>query len=165
MKRFKAPLAAPATAAALVALCGYANAAETATEDHNLEAVEVSALPLGSDADLTPASFDLLEGDLLFQQSEATLGDTLNGLPGVHADTFGAGSSRPVIRGQTAPRVSVLSDGARLFDMSEISPPPPAGKDHGASSGDGTANLRWCSPAASFYDAPLNSLLFLRVPP
>ena len=121
MKRFNAPLAAPFTAAALAALCGYAHAAEPA-EENRLESVEVSALPLGSDADLTPASFDLLEGDLLFQQSEATLGDTLNGLPGVHADTFGAGSSRPVIRGQTAPRVSVLSDGARLFDMSEISP-------------------------------------------
>ncbi|HAR60578.1 MAG TPA: hypothetical protein DCS18_10315, partial [Alcanivorax sp.] len=29
---------------------------------------------------------------------------------------------RPVIRGQAAPRVSVLSDGAQLFDMSAISP-------------------------------------------
>lgn len=87
-----------------------------------LEAVRVSALPLGADANLTPASFDLLEEELLFQRSEATLGGTLDGLPGVHADTFGGGASRPVIRGQTAPRVSVLSDGAGLFDASSISP-------------------------------------------
>ena len=65
---------------------------------------------------------DRLEDQSLFRQSAATLGDTLDGLPGVHADTYGGGSGRPVIRGQTAPRVSVLSDGAQLFDMSTISP-------------------------------------------
>jgi len=121
MKRFTPPMAA-ATVAAMV--WSVAPAAEPASTDTNrrLEAVEVSALPLGSDANLTPASFDLLEDQLLFQQSEATLGDTLDGLPGVHADTYGGGSGRPVIRGQTAPRVSVLSDGAQLFDMSTISP-------------------------------------------
>ncbi|ASK35331.1 TonB-dependent receptor [Alcanivorax sp. N3-2A] len=99
-----------------------ADDAPTDSDNHTLEAVQVSALPLGSDSNLTPASFDLLEEDLLFQRSEATLGDTLDGLPGVHADTFGGGASRPVIRGQSAPRVSVLSDGASLFDASSISP-------------------------------------------
>ncbi len=44
MKRFNAPLAAPFTAAALAALCGYAHAAEPA-EENRLESVEVSALP------------------------------------------------------------------------------------------------------------------------
>ena len=107
------PLAPPALAAD--------NNGDADQPDH-LEPVRVSALPLGADANLTPVSFDLLEDDLLFQRREATLGDTLNGLPGVHADTFGGGASRPVIRGQTAPRVSVLSDGAALFDASAISP-------------------------------------------
>ncbi|MGB0211975.1 TonB-dependent receptor plug domain-containing protein, partial [Algiphilus sp.] len=74
------------------------------------------------DSAYTPASFDLLEGQELFERSDATLGTTLEGLPGVHADTFGGGSSRPVIRGQAAPRVSVLSDGATLFDASAVSP-------------------------------------------
>ena len=87
-----------------------------------LELMTVSALPLGTDPAYTPASFDLLEGEALFERSAATLGNTLNGLPGVHSDTFGAGSSRPVIRGQTSPRVSVLSDGSALFDASAISP-------------------------------------------
>lgn len=121
MKRFTPPMAA-ATVAAMV--WSVAPAAEPASTDnnHQLDAVNVSALPLGSDANLTPASFDLLEDQLLFQQSEATLGGTLDGLPGVHADTYGGGAGRPVIRGQTAPRVSVLSDGTRLFDMSSISP-------------------------------------------
>ena len=87
-----------------------------------LELMTVSALPLGTDPAYTPASFDLLEGEALFERSAATLGNTLDGLPGVHSDTFGAGSSRPVIRGQTSPRVSVLSDGSALFDASAISP-------------------------------------------
>lgn len=87
-----------------------------------LDAITIYALPLGSDSAYTPASFDLLEGQELFERSDATLGTTLEGLPGVHADTFGGGSSRPVIRGQAAPRVSVLSDGATLFDASAVSP-------------------------------------------
>src|SRR5690606_19820446 len=49
-------------------------------------------------------------------------GASLNGLPGVHADTFGAGAGRPVIRGQTAPRVTVLSDGSQVMDASGVSP-------------------------------------------
>lgn len=89
---------------------------------HDLQPVQVSALPLDSDANLTPMAYDLLDGELLFQRSAATLGGTLDGLPGVHADTFGGGASRPVIRGQSAPRVSVLSDGSALFDASAISP-------------------------------------------
>ncbi len=47
---------------------------------------------------------DILEG------GAATLGLALDHLPGVRADTFGAGASRPIIRGQAAPRVKVLSD-------------------------------------------------------
>lgn len=46
----------------------------------------------------------------------------MNTLPGVNSDTFGSGASRPMIRGQTAPRVAVLSDSALLFDASDVSP-------------------------------------------
>ena len=64
----------------------------------------------------------MLEGDALVEKRGGTLGDTLDGLPGVHSDTFGGGASRPVIRGQTAPRVKALSDGSELMDASAISP-------------------------------------------
>ncbi|HCP76379.1 MAG TPA: TonB-dependent receptor, partial [Pusillimonas sp.] len=60
------------------------------------------------------------EGLLLSDQT--TLGVALEGLPGVRADTFGTGASRPVIRGQTAPRVVVLQDGSDVMDASSISP-------------------------------------------
>ena len=117
---------AVATAGApLPAAAASDGAAATAASDDaapELDAITIYALPLGSDSAYTPASFDLLEGQELFERSDATLGTTLEGLPGVHADTFGGGSSRPVIRGQAAPRVSVLSDGATLFDASALSP-------------------------------------------
>lgn len=87
-----------------------------------LEAVTVSALPLDGDAARQSTPFSVVEGEALLRRGAATLGDSLDGLPGVHADSFGAGASRPVIRGQTAPRVSVLSDGSALFDASAISP-------------------------------------------
>jgi len=40
----------------------------------------------------------------------------------VHLDNFGGGASRPVIRGQSVPRIEILTDGAPLFDASSISP-------------------------------------------
>lgn len=64
----------------------------------------------------------VLTGNELAHRRQGTLGETLNGLPGIHLDSFGAGASRPVIRGQTVPRIEILSDGANLFDASSVSP-------------------------------------------
>lgn len=96
--------------------------AQDADEDRVLETVRVSASAVNEDPDNLAASYSILDGQALFERSQATLGDTLNSLPGVNSDTFGGGSSRPVIRGQTAPRVAVLSDSAILLDASGISP-------------------------------------------
>ena len=63
----------------------------------------------------------MLNADDLLSRS-GTLGDILENLPGVRSDTFGGGSSRPVIRGQGAPRVEVLSDGSGVIDASSVSP-------------------------------------------
>ena len=95
---------------------GQADAAAT------LAPVTVSANPLGLDLNSTTQPASVLEGDALVEKRGGTLGDTLDGLPGVHSDTFGGGASRPVIRGQTAPRVKALSDGSELMDASAISP-------------------------------------------
>ena len=64
----------------------------------------------------------LLAGDELMHRRQSGLGETLAGLPGVHLDNYGGGASRPVIRGQTVPRIEILSDGANLFDASSVSP-------------------------------------------
>ncbi|MDY6947620.1 MAG: TonB-dependent receptor [Pseudomonadota bacterium] len=96
--------------------------AEEAAEDRVLETVRVSASAVNEDPQNLASSYSILAGQALFERSQATLGDTLNSLPGVNSDTFGGGASRPVIRGQTAPRVAVLSDSAVLLDASDISP-------------------------------------------
>lgn len=87
-----------------------------------LAPITVSANPLGLDLNSTTLPASVLEGDALIEQRTGTLGETLKNLPGVNSDTFGGGASRPVIRGQSAPRVKVLSDGSEVMDASSISP-------------------------------------------
>lgn len=70
----------------------------------------------------SPLPVQLLTGEDLAHRRQGGLGETLAGLPGVHLDNFGGGASRPVIRGQTLPRIEILSDGANLFDVSSVSP-------------------------------------------
>jgi iron complex outermembrane receptor protein len=87
-----------------------------------IEEVRVSASAVNEAARNLAAPFSILDERQIFERSQATLGETLNSLPGVSADSFGGGASRPVVRGQAAPRVAVLSDSALLFDASNISP-------------------------------------------
>ncbi|MFN4040820.1 MAG: TonB-dependent receptor domain-containing protein [Brevundimonas sp.] len=84
--------------------------------------VIVTADPLGRDRNEVVSNVAVLTGDDLVHRRQGTLGETLNGLPGVNADPYGGGAGRPVVRGQTAPRVKVLSDGVGLLDASEVSP-------------------------------------------
>ena len=82
--------------------------------------VAASGLQLGASDMTTPAT--VLEGEELVRRREATLGETLSSEPGITSSHFGAGASRPIIRGMDGPRVKVLSDGAELHDASTISP-------------------------------------------
>ncbi len=118
-----------ALAVALLAVAGPGLAqaqtvvpAATAAAEASLPAVTVSAsgLQLGANDMTTPVT--VLEGDELVRRREATLGETLNSEPGITSSHFGAGASRPIIRGMDGPRVRVLSDGAELHDASTISP-------------------------------------------
>ena len=96
---------------------GFIQAGSTADSD-----IVVTATVLGLKADETVTPVITLSGDELVRRRQATLGDTLAGQPGIHFDNFGGGASRPVIRGQTSPRVQALSDGANIQDASAISP-------------------------------------------
>lgn len=87
-----------------------------------LDDMVVRGLPLERTVDQVAAPITILQGDELVHRRLGTLGDTLEGEPGVRSDTFGAGASRPVIRGQVAPRVKVLSDSSELMDASAVSP-------------------------------------------
>ena len=84
--------------------------------------IVVTAQSLAKTAEVTPLPVIVISGDELAHRRRGTLGETLDGLPGVHMDSFGAGASRPVIRGQTLPRIEILSDGANLFDVASVSP-------------------------------------------
>lgn len=87
-----------------------------------LPEIVVTASGLEQKADETATPVITLSGEDLVHRRQATLGDTLAGQPGINFDNFGGGASRPVIRGQTAPRVQSLSDGANIQDASAISP-------------------------------------------
>ncbi|WP_374578874.1 TonB-dependent receptor domain-containing protein [Phenylobacterium sp.] len=108
-------------AAGLSALAGAA-AADQSGPGFEVGEVIVAGDPLGRSGKDVASNVAVVRGDELDHRRQSTLGDTLTGLPGVNADTFGGGASRPVIRGQTAPRVKVLTDGAALLDASEVSP-------------------------------------------
>ncbi len=119
----------PVALAAMLALSGAGSIAQAQTPTPaaaeatpSLPPVTVSAsgLQLGASDMTTPAT--VLEGDELVRRREATLGETLNSEPGITSSHFGAGASRPIIRGMDGPRVKVLSDGAELHDASTISP-------------------------------------------
>ena len=56
------------------------------------------------------------------QQGGSTLGEALKQELGVHSSSFGAGSSRPVIRGQEGARVKVTQNATESMDVSSLSP-------------------------------------------
>ena len=62
-----------------------------------------------------------LSGDALAARRASTLGETLDGLPGVAASGFGPNSSRPVIRGLDGDRVRMLDNGGASIDASSLS--------------------------------------------
>ncbi len=108
-------------AASAYALNGTGAQAQDAAKNDPATIV-VRALPLDREASEVAAPVAALDGDALVHERRATLGETLAGIPGVNMDSFGAGASRPVIRGQTAPRVKVLSDSSEVLDASQVSP-------------------------------------------
>lgn len=97
------------------------NTAATDTSINTLPTIVISAHPLDRTAANIATPVNVVEHDQL-ASGATTLGQALAGQPGIHADSFGGGASRPVIRGQTAPRVKVLSDGSEVMDASAISP-------------------------------------------
>jgi iron complex outermembrane receptor protein len=92
--------------------------AQSGTE---IPVIQVTALGVDENAALIVAPFSVLDAKQTFMRG-GNLGDLLNGLPGVHSDSFGGGASRPVVRGQTSPRLKVLSDSGSILDASDISP-------------------------------------------
>jgi iron complex outermembrane receptor protein len=89
--------------------------------DH-LDDIIVTGAPYGVTRRATTLAIEALDETELATAPPSTLGDVLNGLPGVRTTAFAAGASRPVIRGLAGPRVLVLSNGVGLIDASGLSP-------------------------------------------
>lgn len=65
---------------------------------------------------------EVLRRDDIIEQLNGGLGDTLDATPGIASTFFGAGASRPIIRGLGDDRVRVLQNGIGTIDASTASP-------------------------------------------
>ena len=108
-----------ARTARLAALAWWPLAGLAQSPDAGASQVLVTGNPFGTPQLARPAS--VLTGDVLTLRREGTLGETLNGLPGVSATGFGPQSSRPVIRGLDGDRIRLLDNGDASIDASSLS--------------------------------------------
>lgn len=98
-----------------------ANQAADIQTTNALPTIVVTAHPLNDKAVDLAAPVNVVDKNQLIAGG-STLGYALENQVGIHVDSYGGGASRPVIRGQNAPRVKVLSDGAEVMDASNVSP-------------------------------------------
>lgn len=79
-----------------------------------LSGIQVTASANATSALNSPQPTSVRSGEELRQSQSPTLGETLEGIAGVHSWSTGAGIGKPVIRGLSSNRVLVLDDGQRL---------------------------------------------------
>ena len=112
-----------------------------------IEQVDVVGLPIHASVIESSMPIAVLSGESLRNQQASTLGDTLEGQPGVNTSFHGNVASTPVIRGLSGPRVLITQNGLDVGDQSRIGP------DHAVGSEVSTAQqveiLR--GPATLFY--------------
>ncbi|WP_017931673.1 TonB-dependent receptor [Robiginitomaculum antarcticum] len=82
----------------------------------------VTGSPLNQTPDEAITGLSIISGDNLARRIAPTLGETLKSEPGVSSTFFGPGASRPIIRGQGAGRVRILTNGIGSIDASAASP-------------------------------------------
>lgn len=97
------------------------NASADEVTQIELPTISVTGNPLGVGSDALVVPVSIINGRELSLRRESTLGDTLNGIPGVSATHFGPNSSRPVIRGLDAERVRIMQNGVGVLDASSLS--------------------------------------------
>lgn len=109
---------ATATATALALSPGLLLAQGT-TPATDTSSVMITGNPLRS-ADIAAPS-NALSGNELVLRRGSTLGETLDGLPGLSSSYFGPNANRPMIRGQDGDRIRVLSNSGVPLDASALS--------------------------------------------
>jgi iron complex outermembrane recepter protein len=101
-------------ARAIAGVFVFAGAAEA-------QEVVVTATPLGSNLFDLVSPAEVLQGDSLVRRRAGSLGETLDGLPGISSTGFGPQAGRPVIRGLDADRIRILQNGVGTLDASSLS--------------------------------------------
>ncbi len=108
-----------ASAAALLISVSTASYAQDADL---MDEIIVTGSPLIRSVDEAITGVSVLSGEELSERLAGTIGETLKSEPGVSSTFFGAGASRPIIRGQGGDRVRVLTNGIGSIDASSASP-------------------------------------------
>lgn len=109
------------TASLFAAAAPLAFADENSVQAQRLDTIQVQVHPLAQTA-ADFAAADHIVSQQQLAERPATIGDALAGELGVSSNQYGAGSSRPVIRGQDGPRVKVLQHASEPADVSALSP-------------------------------------------
>jgi len=76
----------------------------------------VTSSPIGKNIKYQPAQ--AFNAEMLQQKAAPSLGEMLDGTPGVTTRSFGSAPARPVIRGFDGDRVLVMQNGERMGDLS-----------------------------------------------
>ncbi len=108
----------PVSLATLLLIAGTA-AAQTQTSTTTLKEVTITGNPLGTSDLIAPAA--QYSGAVLLLRSQSTLGETLDGTPGVSSTYFGPNASRPIIRGLDGDRIRILLNSGASIDASGLS--------------------------------------------
>ena len=98
-----------------------------------IEVIDVHATPMHLSVMESATPVSVLSGETLRRQQAATLGDTLEKLPGVQSNFHGNVASTPIIRGLSGPRVLITQNGLDVSDVSRVGP------DHAVASEASTA--------------------------
>jgi iron complex outermembrane receptor protein len=104
---------------AAIAAAASLACAGTFAQDGSLKEVTVTGNPLGA-TDLV-APVQSIGGQQLLLRSQPSLGETLNGTPGVSSTYYGPAASRPIVRGLDGDRVRVLNNSGASVDVSGVS--------------------------------------------
>lgn len=104
---------------AFMAAASTAQAQGAPSSPANLKEVTVTGNPLGASDIIAPAAG--YGGTGLLLRSKTTLGETLDGEPGISSTYFGPNASRPIIRGLDGDRIRILGNGGAMVDASSLS--------------------------------------------
>ena len=107
--------------AVLAHTCAFADSSQPA----RLNEVVIQSSPLQQSLNDAAIPATVLQRSDIQLRDRSSLGSVLSAEPGVSSSSFGPGTGRPVIRGQSGDRVRILQSGMGTQDVSNTSPDHP----------------------------------------